>query len=158
MQDSLQIVVNRVQEKFGEAVLGVSEFRDEVTIRVKREAWGDLHRFLKADSDCDFNMCIDVTAADYPLREMRFDVICHLLSLNKLHRLRTKAATDERIASLVPMWRTANWEERETYDLFGVVFEGHPDLRRIMMPDDWEGFPLRKDYPTEGYDAQGLPG
>src|SRR5690349_7415013 len=106
MQESLQIVVNRVNEKFGEAVLSVTEFRDEVTIRVKREVWRELHEFLKADSDCDFNMCIDVTAADYPLRDQRFDVICHLLSLNKVHRLRTKTATDERIASLVPVWRT----------------------------------------------------
>ncbi len=72
--------------------------------------------------------------------------------------MRTKTATSERVASLVPVWRTANWEERETYDLFGVIFEGHPDLRRIMMPEDWEGYPLRKDYPVEGYDFQGLPG
>jgi len=158
MQESLQIVVQRVQEKFGEAVLGVTEFRDEVTVRVKREVWRELHEFLKLDPDCNFNLCVDVTAADYPLRDQRFDIVCHMLSLNKAHRLRTKAATDERIASLAPVWRTANWEERETYDLFGVVFEGHPDLRRIMMPEDWEGYPLRKDYPMEGYDSQGLPG
>jgi NADH-quinone oxidoreductase subunit C len=158
IQESLRTVVSRVQEKFGDSVLGVTEFRDEVTIRVKREVWRDLHNFLKSDPDCDFNMCIDVTAADYPLRDMRFDVVCHMLSLNKAHRLRTKAATDERIESLVPVWRTANWEERETYDLFGIVFEGHPDLRRILMPDTWETFPLRKDYPVEGYESEGLPG
>ncbi len=158
MQESLQTVVNLVQEKFGGSVLSVTEFRDEVTIRVKKAAWTELHQFLKNDPDCSFNMCIDVTAADYPLREDRFDIICHLLSLDKAHRLRTKASTSERIDSLVPVWRTANWEERETYDLFGVIFEGHPDLRRIMMPEDWEGYPLRKDYPVEGYDFQGLPG
>ena len=158
MQESLKTVVQRVQEKFGEAVLSVTEFRDEVTVRVKKEIWRELHTFLKSDPDCDFNMCVDVTAADYPLREERFDVICHLLSLNKAHRLRTKAATAERIDSLTPVWRTTNWEERETYDLFGVIFEGHPDLRRIMMPYDWESFPLRKDYPVEGYDSEGLPG
>ncbi len=158
MQESLQTVVNRVQEQFGDSVLSVTEFRDEVTIRVTKPAWRQVHEFLKADPDCDFNMCIDVTAADYPLRDERFDVICHMLSLNKAHRLRTKVTTDERLDSLVPVWRTTNWEERETYDLFGIIFEGHPDLRRIMMPEDWESFPLRKDYPIEGYESEGLPG
>jgi NADH-quinone oxidoreductase subunit C len=158
MQESLQTVVNRVEEKFGSSVLTVTEFRDEVTIRVKKSVWLELHQFLKQEPDADFNMCIDVTAADYPLREERFDVICHMLSLNKAHRLRTKTATAERIDSLVPVWRTANWEERETYDLFGIIFEGHPDLRRIMLPDTWESFPLRKDYPVEGYESEGLPG
>lgn len=158
MLESLQTVVNLVENKFGNSILAITEFRDEITIRVKKEAWLELHQFLKDEPDCGFNMCIDVTAADYPLREDRFDVICHLLSLDKAHRLRTKASTSERIASLTGIWRTTNWEERETYDLFGVIFEGHPDLRRIMMPEDWEGFPLRKDYPLEGYDSQGLPG
>ncbi|MEI6043612.1 MAG: NADH-quinone oxidoreductase subunit C [Chloroflexota bacterium] len=158
MQESLQTVVNRVQEKFGTSVLSVTEFRDEVTIRVKKKVWLELHQFLKNDPDSDFSMCIDVTAADYPLREERFDVICHMLSINKAHRLRTKTATTERVNSLVPVWRTANWEERETYDLFGILFEGHPDLRRIMLPETWESFPLRKDYPVEGYESEGLPG
>ena len=76
----------------------------------------------------------------------------HLLSLDKAHRLRTKTQTTEHIPSLVPVWRTANWHERETYDLFGIIYDGHPDLRRILLTDDWEGFPLRKDYPVEGYD------
>jgi len=152
MQDSLQVVVDRLKDKFGDNILSVSEFRDEVTVRFKPEVWLEAHTFLKEDPDCAFNMMIDETAADYPLRPDRFDVICHLLSLDKRHRLRTKTQTVEHIPSLVPVWRTANWHERETYDLFGIIYDGHPDLRRILLTEDWEGFPLRKDYPVEGYD------
>ena len=152
MQESLKVVVNKLQEKFGDSVLGVSEFRDEVTVRFKPQAWVEAHRFLKEDADCDFKMMIDETAADYPLRPERFDVITHLLSIDKAHRLRCKTQTAEHIPTLYSVWRTANWLERETYDLFGVIFDGHPDLRRILLTDDWEGFPLRKDYPVEGYD------
>ena len=154
MQDSLQVVVDRVKNRFGESVLSVVEFRDEVTVRVKKEDWYDLHHFLRDDGDTNFAMMIDETAADYPLRLERFDVITHLLSLDKRHRLRVKTAIGEndQIPSLYPLWKTANWLERETYDLFGIIFAGHPDLRRILMPDNWEGYPLRKDYPVEGYD------
>ncbi len=152
MQPGLEVVVNRLREKFGESVLSVTEFRDEVTVRFKPEIWLEAHQFLKTDEDCAFNMLIDETAADYPLRPERFDVIVHLLSLSKVQRLRTKTQTSEHIPSLVPLWRTANWHERETYDLFGIIYDGHPDLRRILLTDDWEGFPLRKDYPVEGYD------
>lgn len=154
MKDSLQIVVERVKAKVGEDVLAVQEFRDEVTIRVKKAAWLDTMTLLRDDPDCAFNMMIDETAADYPLRAERFDVIVHLLSLDKRHRLRLKTSVGENdtIATLYPVWKTANWLEREIYDLFGIVFDGHPDLRRILMPSDWEGYPLRKDYPLEGYD------
>lgn len=152
MQESLQVVVDKLQQKFGDSILSVTEFRDEVTVRFKPQVWTEAHQFLKQDEDCRFNMLIDETAADYPLRPDRFDIICHLLSLDKRHRLRTKTQTAEHIPSLFPVWRTANWLEREVYDLFGVIFDGHPDLRRILLTDDWEGFPLRKDYPTEGYD------
>ncbi len=152
MQASLQVVVDKLNAKFGDAILSVTEFRDEVTVRFKPAVWVEAHQFLKTDEDCAFNMLIDETAADYPLRPERFDVICHLLSLGKIHRLRTKTQTAEHIDTLVPVWTTANWHEREAYDLFGIIYDGHPDLRRILLTDDWEGFPLRKDYPVEGYD------
>ncbi len=152
MKDSLQLVVQKFQDKFGDNVLSVTEFRDEVTIRVKKPVWIDAMMFLRDDPDCDFKLMMDETAADYPLRDDRFDVIVHLLSINKVHRLRVKTSTAERIPSLYPVWMTANWLEREVYDLFGVIFEGHPDLRRILLTDDWVGYPLRKDYPVEGYD------
>jgi NADH-quinone oxidoreductase subunit C len=154
MQASLQVVVDRVKNRFGESILSVVEFRDEVTIRVTKQDWYDLHQFLRDDSETNFAMMIDETAADYPLRQDRFDVITHLLSLDKRHRLRVKTALNENdeIPSLYPLWKTANWLEREAYDLFGVIFAGHPDLRRILLPENWEGYPLRKDYPVEGYD------
>lgn len=152
IQESLQVVVQKVQDKFGDSVVAVNIFRDELTIRVKPQVWLEAHRFLKEDEDCAFNMLIDETAADYPLRPERFDVITHLLSLPKRHRIRIKSQTAEYMPSLVPVWRTANWLEREVYDLFGIIYDGHPDLRRILLTDDWEGFPLRKDYPVEGYD------
>jgi NADH-quinone oxidoreductase subunit C len=152
MQDSLALVVSKLQDKFGDAILSVTEFRDEVTVRFKPAVWVEAHLFLKEDADCAFNMMIDETVADYPLRPERFDVICHLLSLDKRHRLRTKTQTAEHIPSLISVWSTANWHEREAYDMFGVIYDGHPDLRRILMAEDWEGFPLRKDYPVEGYD------
>jgi NADH-quinone oxidoreductase subunit C len=152
IQESLQVVVQKLQDKFGDSILSVQEFRDEVTVRFKPQVWVEAHRFLKEDEDCAFNMLIDETAADYPLRTERFDVITHLLSLGKAHRLRVKTQTAEHIPTLYPVWKTANWLERETYDLFGIIFDGHPDLRRILLTEDWEGFPLRKDYPIEGYD------
>lgn len=154
MQENLQMVVERVKDRFGESVLSVVEFRDEVTVRVKKQDWYAMHEFLRDDTDTAFSMLIDETAADFPLRQDRFDVITHLLSLDKRQRLRVKTAINENeeIPSLCPLWKTANWLERETYDLFGIIFAGHPDLRRILMPEDWEGYPLRKDYPVEGYD------
>jgi NADH-quinone oxidoreductase subunit C len=152
MKESLQVVAQKLQEKFGDKVLAITEFRDEVTVRVKKAAWFEVHQFLRDDPDCAFGMMIDETAADYPLRDERFDVISHLLSITKRHRFRIKASTSENIPSLCAVWKTANWLERETYDMFGIIYDGHPDLRRILMAEDWEGFPLRKDYPTEGYD------
>lgn len=152
MKESLQVVVQKLREKFGDDILSISEFRDEVTVRVKKPAWTNVHQFLRDDPDSAFNLMIDETAADYPLRDERFDIIVHHYSIDKKHRIRVKTSTSETIPSLYPLWQTANWLERETYDLFGVIFEGHPDLRRILLTDDWEGYPLRKDYPVEGYD------
>jgi NADH-quinone oxidoreductase subunit C len=152
MKESLQVVVEKLREKFGDDILSVAEFRDEVTVRVKKPCWFELNQFLRDDPDCQFGLMIDETAADYPLRDDRFDIIVHLLSITKKHRLRIKTSTSEKIPSLYPVWKTANWLEREVYDLFGVIFDGHPDLRRILLTEDWDGYPLRKDYPTEGYD------
>lgn len=98
--------------------------------------------------DEQFDMLVDLTAVDWPKREKRFDVILNLYSFAKNERLRLKAMVgeDETVPSVCTVWPAANWLEREAYDMFGIVFEGHPDLRRILLPDGWEGFPLRKDY------------
>ena len=139
-----------------EIIVDVVRFRDETTIHVRREAYREVCRFLRDHPRLSFNFLTDTTAVDMlRLRESpRFDVVALLYSLPNRVRLRIKAGCDdgEPVPSLVPLWNGANWMERETYDMFGIVFEGHPNLRRILLPDDWdEGHPLRKDYPLRGW-------
>jgi NADH-quinone oxidoreductase subunit C len=107
---------------------------------------------LREMPEAAFDMCSDLTATDWPPRAARFDVIYCLYSTRHRHRLRVKAQLPDgqTIASVTPVWPSANWLEREVFDMFGIRFAGHPDLRRILMPEDWQGFPQRKDYPLEG--------
>jgi NADH-quinone oxidoreductase subunit C len=122
------------------------------TLLVPAEAIEPVCRALRATPGLEFVAFTGVTAADfYPLRAPRFDVVYHLVSPHRRARLRLKVqlAGGQSIASVTSVWPGANWQEREVYDLFGIVFDGHPDLRRLMMPDDWEGHPLRKDYPVQ---------
>lgn len=132
----------------------------EVTIIVAREQIVELCRFLKTAPGLEFNMLADLSGVDRgPEEEPRFEVNYHLLSLTKNHRLRLKVLLndeDAHVPTVVNVWRTASWHERETYDLIGVVFDGHPDLRRILMPEDAVGHPLRKDYPLRGYEPYSL--
>lgn len=136
------------------AVAEVVEFRGETTIVVPREHIRRASEFLLAEPSLQFTFLSDITVVDrFPL-EPRFEVNYHLLSIERRMRLRLKvrlAGNDPNILSVTPVWPTANWHERESFDLFGIRFEGHPDLTRILMPDDWEGYPLRKDYPVEGF-------
>jgi NADH-quinone oxidoreductase subunit C len=120
---------------------------------VRREELVDAMQALR---QAGFDFLLDVTAVDYPGRPQRFDVVYHLYSFgaNQRMRVKTRAAEDEPVPSLAPLWKSANWFEREVYDLFGVRFEGHPNLTRIVMPDDWVGHPLRKDYPIGGENVQ----
>ena len=125
----------------------VVESAGQHVARVPSAAWFDFHRDAKG---AGFEMCVDVTVVDW-MRERpdRFEVVSNLLSMEHGLRLRVSTsvpAADPTLASLVPLWAGANFLEREAFDMFGVVFEGHPDLTRILMPDDWEGYPLRKDY------------
>ncbi len=143
--------VIRLKEKFPSAVQDVKEFRDEVTVTVSKENVVEICRFLK--TELRYNLLTDVTAVDYLGKDPRFMVVYNLYSIPNKDRLRVKAAVGEdntRIDSVVGVWNSANWLERETFDLFGITFVGHPDLRRILMTDDWEGHPLRKDYPLQG--------
>lgn len=155
------LVVQKVQEKYPDAILDVSDARGELTITVCKDAVHELMAFLKNDSELTYNLLADVTAVDYSLMEdvlmkydyARFMVVYHLLSTEKRERLRVKVPVHEKelsIPSITSVWKVANWLERETYDMFGITFENHPDLRRILMPDDYEGYPLRKDYPLRG--------
>jgi NADH-quinone oxidoreductase subunit C len=107
---------------------------------------------LRDAPDAAFDLCSDVTASDWPVRAERFDVVYCLYSTRHRHRVRVKvrAAEDEPVPSVTDIWPAANWLEREVYDMFGVNFVGHPDRRRILMPEEWQGHPQRKDYPLEG--------
>jgi NADH-quinone oxidoreductase subunit C len=147
-------VVRKLREWDAQAVAEVLEFRGETTVVVHREHLRRAAEYLAAEPSLRFSFLSDITTVDrYPI-EPRFEVNYHLLSLDRRERLRLKlrvAGNDPTVPSVTSTWPTANWHERENFDLFGIRFEGHPDLRRILMPDDWEGHPLRKDYPVEGY-------
>ena len=128
--------------------------RDEMTIVVDRSALREACALLREDAACPFNFLSDVTCVDWYPAEPRFEVVYHLLSIPKKERVRLKVrlnSSSPNVDSLCSIWPGANYFEREIFDLFGVRFAGHPYLRRIMMPEDWEGHPLRKDYPVEGY-------
>jgi NADH-quinone oxidoreductase subunit C len=144
--------VQRLRAVMPQAVEGVSAHRDQVTVRIVKEHWVEAARFLRDDPECSFEFIVDVTAADYPARPQRFDVVAHIYSLTKGHllRIKTGVAEGDSVDTLTPVWKGANWVERETYDMFGIDFAGHPDLRRMLLPQNWVGYPLRKDYPLAG--------
>src|SRR3984957_17391874 len=129
--------------------------RDELTIWIAKESIREVCAILRDFPDCPFNYLADLTCVDWYPSEPRFEVVYHLLSISTKERVRLKARLDgssAAIESVTSVWPAANFYEREVFDLFGVRFSGHPNLERILMPDDWEGHPLRKDYPVEGYD------
>jgi len=137
-----------------QVVAEVIDFRGETTVVVPRQHLVRVSEYLAGQPGLLFSFLSDLTAVDrFPL-EPRFELNYQLLSLDRKERLRLRVrlpGAEPVVASVSPVWPTANWHERETFDLFGIRFEGHPDLTRILMPDDWEGYPLRKDYPVEGY-------
>jgi NADH-quinone oxidoreductase subunit C len=146
--------VQLLRAQHPDAVLDVVEFRGETTVRVPNEPINALCRLLRDDSTTQFNFLVDLTAVDQTPRVPRFDVVYLLYSLPLNHYVRLKAAVaeDGAIESVADIWAAANWAERECYDMFGIQFANHPDLRRILLPDYWdEGFPLRKEYPLRGY-------
>ena len=136
----------------GAALQQVSYWVGDWTVIVASASLLDVARYLRDTPDAAFDYCSDVTATDWPPRAQRFDVIYCLYSTRLRHRVRLKvrAATDEPVPSVTGLWPAANWLEREVYDLFGVNITGHPDRRRLLMPEEWQGHPQRKDYPLEG--------
>ena len=132
----------------------------ETTAIVAREQIVEACNLLKTTPGLEFDMLADLCGFDRgPEEEPRFEVNYHLFSTKSFHRLRLKVLLNEedaRVPTVTGVWRTANWHERETYDLFGVIFDGHPDLRRILLPDDWQGHALRKDFPLRGYEPYSL--
>lgn len=142
-----------LQERFGEAIKEVANFRDETTVVVDAGNLVEIMTYLRDAPELRFQMLSNLTAVDWDLREPRFDVVYHLLSLENLTPLRVKIGVPDTAPvapSITSVYLGANWYEREVYDMFGITFERHPDLKRILMPDHWDGHPLRKDFPIFG--------
>ena len=141
-----------LQEACPDAVLAVSLFAGDWTVIVERERLLEVARRLCSDAGGAFDLCSDVTAVDWPPRGERFDLVYVLFSTVSKRRLRLKVRVADAgvVDSVSVVWPAANWLEREVFDMFGIRFAGHPDLRRILMPDEWQGHPQRKDYPLEG--------
>ena len=158
MADNNRAVL-KLKEKFASNILEIKEFRGEITVTVTRENIVGICVFLR--DELGYNLLTDLTAIDYLGREPRFMVVYNLYSIPQKDRLRIKAPVPEvdcNIDSVAGIWSTADWLEREVYDLMGITFNNHPDLRRILMTDDWVGHPLRKDYPLQGPDREPYKG
>jgi len=149
-----------LQREHPEWISGITEACGEVTVTVPAAFVVDICASLKAHPEGKFDFLADLCGVDRGVEEEpRFEVNYHLFSTTRYHRLRVKVLLDEanvHVPSVTGVWRTANWHERETFDLFGIVFDGHPDLRRILLPDDWQGHALRKDFPLRGYEPYAL--
>jgi NADH-quinone oxidoreductase subunit C len=148
------LALQKLRDFDPEAVEDARTFRGEVTIYIRPANFLRACEFLRDEPGLKFNFLADVTALDLYPQEPRFEIVYHLLSLETAQRLRLKLRVrgeNPRFITAIPVWPAANAFEREVFDLFGIIFDGHPFLRRMLLPEDWEGHPLRKDYPTEGY-------
>ena len=150
MVETLEQLADRLKAEFASAASSLAF--GELTLTVEAKDILRVLAYLRDDPECQFTILIDICGVDYPNRPRRFDVVYHLLSIAKNKRIRIKVETEETapVASIVSVHPAANWFEREAFDMFGIEFKGHPNLRRILMEDDWEGHPLRKDYPIGG--------
>ncbi|HTK82583.1 MAG TPA: NADH-quinone oxidoreductase subunit C [Bacteroidota bacterium] len=153
MPDLKELVVGKLRDRFADEFESSNEYRGELTVIVKKSAIRSVCQFLRDDAELRFDSLRDVCGVDYYRPEDRFEVVYNLYSIPQNFRLRIKVRVDEsdlHVDSVTPVFSTADWEERETYDMYGIIFDGHPDLRRIYMPEDFEHFPLRKDFPLMG--------
>lgn len=147
-----QALLDLLTKQFPGAVLAIHAQHGDETAVIDAARWAEVAQFLRDDPRAEMQMLIDLTAVDFPEREPRFEIVAHLASLSKAHRLRIKTRVGDRsgdvvqVASLSHLWGSANWAERECFDMFGVQFVGHDDLRRILLYPEFQGFPLRKDY------------
>jgi NADH-quinone oxidoreductase subunit C len=150
----INLTVKKLKEKFLNSILEVTTFRGEVTVTVSKGEIFKICKFLHSDEDLQYCLLTDLCGLDFFPETPRFGVVYLLYSMKSNQRLRVKTRVGEMesILSVESIWKVANWYEREAYDLFGITFENHPDLRRIMLWDGYEGHPLRKDYPVEGPD------
>jgi NADH-quinone oxidoreductase subunit C len=154
-----QAIVEKLKAKFSAAVQDVAEYRGETTVTVEKESIVEIGTYLR--DDCGYNLLSDLCGVDYLGKSPRFMVVYNLYNITTKQRLRVKVPVEEqdaRVDTVSGVWGTANWHERECWDLMGISFNNHPDLRRILMPADWEGHPLRKDYPLQGPDREPYQG
>ena len=153
MTNALKELGGYIELKRGGCVLGWEISHGELNVDVALSNVTGLVEFLKTDQNCAFSTLVDITAVDYPERAKRYDVVYHLLSMYQNHRIRLRVATreDDMVPSITEVYPAANWFEREVFDMYGILFSGHPDLRRILTDYGFRGHPLRKDFPTTGY-------
>ena len=148
-----ELIIEKVKEKFNESIEEISDFRDDLRITIKKDQIVNLGRFLKENSDLQFIMCKDVTAIDWATRKKIFTTVYHIYSFKLNYTLRLKSNIDDdppTIETVSQIWPSANWYERETWDMYGIKFINHPDLRRMYMPEGFEHDPLKKDFPVLG--------
>lgn len=146
------ITINKLKARFAESIVDAHSYRGDDTAIVKKEELLDVFMFLRDDKELLYNFMMDLTVVDYLGKEPRFEVVYHLYSLayNRRVRIKTRVSESEcSVDSIVSVWPSANWFEREAFDLYGIVFKGHPNLSRILLYDSFEGHPLRKDYPIK---------
>ena len=153
MSEALRELAQGIEAKRPDCVVSWDVAFDELTINVAPSSLVSFVEYLKLDGNCRFSTLVDITAVDYPEREERFDVVYHFLSMYQNQRIRLKVAAreDAIIPSITDVHPSANWFEREVFDMFGILFSGHPDMRRILTDYGFRGYPLRKDFPTTGY-------
>ncbi len=147
-------LLQRIQHTFSVGVTGLAEWRGDVAVTVSRDSLREVAQFLRNDPGMDFDYIVHVSSVDWPDDEERFEVVWEFYSIRKRHRIRLKTRAPESdcvVDSLTDLWKGADFMEREVFDMMGIRFRNHPDLRRILMPDDYtEGYPLRKDFPLRG--------
>ena len=153
MSEALNELGTHLEMKRSDCVLSWEIAFGELTVTIAPSSLVSFVDFLKTDGACKFSSLVDITAVDYPTRAKRFDVIYHFLSMYQNHRIRirTQIREDEMVPSIIDVYPASNWFEREIFDMFGILFTGHPDLRRILTDYGFRGYPLRKDFPTTGY-------
>jgi NADH-quinone oxidoreductase subunit C len=148
-----ELIKEKIKNQFGDAVEEIVEFRNDLSITIAKNKIVDFAKFLKEDSELQFVTCKDITAIDWATRKKRFTVVYHLYSFKSNFTIRIKSNINEdppQIETVSTIWKSANWYERETYDMYGIKFINHPDLRRMYMPEGFQYHPLRKDFPVIG--------
>jgi len=151
--EALRELAAHIEAKQPDAVIGTDISNGELTVEIVPTEVVAFVDFLRSNGACRFSSLVDITAVDYPARDKRFDMVYHFLSMYQNHRIRLRARIreDEVMPSIISVHPSANWFEREVFDMYGILFSGHPDLRRILTDYGFRGYPLRKDFPTTGY-------